>query len=118
MLDGLFRAEDDRRGHSYHTPPFPAFDDLSIVQVGRWEELGCGLRTAFAREVQEDLWHARDLQQGVGRVRQLITGKAWNRATSNSAQTLQQQRGVFLCTFTHHQGGYQAPCRCKSDPHP
>src|SRR5712691_12204 len=26
--------------------------------------------------------------------------------------------GVFLCTLTHHQGGYQAPCRCKSDPHP
>ena len=45
------RAEDDLGGHLHHTPAFPAFDDLGIVQVSRGEALGCGLGSAFARYV-------------------------------------------------------------------
>jgi hypothetical protein len=73
-----FRAEDDRGGHFHHTPAFSALDDLSILQVGRGEALGSRLGSTFAREVPEDRWGAIPMQQGVGIVRQLITGKEWS----------------------------------------
>jgi hypothetical protein len=48
---------------------------LSIMQVSRGEALGSRLGAAFARDMQDDLWRAIHMQQGVGIVRQLITGK-------------------------------------------
>jgi hypothetical protein len=36
------RAEEDLGGPLYHTPAFPAFDDLGIVRVSRGEALRCG----------------------------------------------------------------------------
>ena len=54
MLHGFLRAEDDLGGYLHHAPPFPALDDLGIVQVRRREERGCGLGSALARDVPEN----------------------------------------------------------------
>jgi hypothetical protein len=88
------------------------------VQIRRRKELGFGLGPAFARYVQENLWHAIHVQQGLGIVRQLITGKERHRPTTDSVQTLKQHVGARLITFAHHEGGYQAPDRREGNPHP
>ena len=113
-----FRAEDEPRGAFHYTPPFPALNDLGIVQVRRREELGCGLGTTVARSMQADLRKAVHVQHGVSLVRQLITGKEWYRAATDSVHTLEQHVGVLLIAFAHHQGSHQAPCWRKGAPHP
>src|SRR2546426_7185699 len=88
------------------------------MQVSRGEALGSGLWSACARDVQDALWRAIHLQQGVGIVRQLITGKEWYRPATDRWHTLEQHVSVRLSAFAHHKGGHQAPCWCKGDPHP
>jgi hypothetical protein len=49
------------------------------------------------------------MQQGVGIVRQLITGKERYIPTTDRVQTLEQHVGVRLIAFAHYKGGHQAP---------
>jgi hypothetical protein len=98
-------------------PPFPALDNLGIVQVHRREALGCGLGPTFARDVQDTLWYTVHMQQGVSLVRQLITDKKRNIPTADRMQALKEQVGMLLVAFTYHKAGHQSSCRCESDPH-
>ena len=54
MRHGFLRAADARGGSLHHAPPFPALDDLGLGPVSRWEERGCGLGSALARDVPEN----------------------------------------------------------------
>jgi len=49
------------------------------------------------------------MQQGVGIVRQLITGKERYIPTTDRVQTLGQHVGVRLIAFAHYKGSHQAP---------
>ena len=113
-----FRAADDLCGDFHHASPFPALDNLGIMQVRRGEVLGCGLGPTFAWDVQDNLWYPIHMQQGVSLVWQLITGKKRHIPTTNRVQALEEHVGVLLVAFPYHKGGHQAPCWCESDPHP
>jgi hypothetical protein len=80
--------------------------------------LGCRLGPAFARDVQDNLWYAIHLQQGLSIGRQLITGKERNIPATHSLKALEEHIGALLITFAHNKRGYQAPYRREGNPYP
>jgi hypothetical protein len=72
------------------------------MQVSRGETPGSRLGSTSARDVQEDLWGAIHLEQGVGLVRELITGKEGYLPATDRLHTLEQHVGVLLIAFAYH----------------